>query len=755
MPRYGIRSNSSTSLSSATGGGSVGAERRRRPSSIALSSYAHHSKPILDIDVEGIKRICMRKFKVAVADTFMFLPKLHSTSDDCIYAFPFKTLSSMMSDHSRVVVIYDSKQHEAFRPYSEVHPLHDIRFYAGAAIFCGGVKVGSLCLADIQTRSMETFGEKEKELLLDLAVTISTLLDERSKRILDEQASLAKLVVGVNYRLQEPTRALICVKNDLIQEVQLCLANASRSCSSLSSSKEVIIQHCGQSLALFNHHVKALHQEVEHSLQTAVAYVYAFQPCAYVFKESDLDYRSGQQLLSSLRKTIDKRRPFSLSYSHSTTLREKEVSIQNPATLNTVIDTMLSVQKYLPSLEEHGNHHRATTVRVHLSIQPYGTNKPESSSLKEEDEESSKKKSERNGQGCLQISLKTIHHSMFYAQDEVVLTAAANTARAVTRSLSTLSQHQSVGGGADCEGAVGSVYSFIRGDRNSGRILPCTSSSITSAATCSFLSSLPVRREFSFIHPDLAQQCAATICRDILAAEEGLLNLESEDILTFSLPCFFRTLSYRQEINAKQRQSSSLGMGASSSSFLPWRQDSSDDLLMMDRSCGGLHGGESGGLIEEITKSYNHSREQTYRQRPATYVSSYPMVDEEQGGAGSSRRETAVLRLTDKKLSLRGRRTSSKRNSNCEGSPTSASSSRKFGVIQEGRNRLISFFGGGSPRSAEPLMNSRAGSGKAQPRKPSNGFWLPRWWKMIWCGNGNHGVPRKASRHSVTPTDSC
>lgn len=689
----------------------------------------------------------------------MFLPKLNSTSDDCIYAFPLKTLSSMISDHSRVVVIHDSKQHEAFRPYSEVHPLHDIRFYAGAAIFCGGVKVGCLCLADVQTRTTETFGEKEKELLLDLAMTISTLLDERRKHILDEQASLAKLVVGVNYRLQEPTKALIRVKNDLIEEVQLCLANASRSCSSLSSSKEVIIQHCGQSLALFNHHVKALHQEVERSLQTAVAYVYAFQPCAYVFKESDLDYRSGQQLLSSLRKTIDKRRPFSLSWSHSTNLREKEVSIQNPATLNTVIDTMLSVQKYLPSLEEHGNHNRSTTVRVHLSIQPNGTNKPESSSLKEEDEESSKKKSERNGQGCLQISLKTIHHSLFYAQDEIVLTAAANTARAVSSSLSTLSQHQSVGG-AECEGAVGSVYSFLRGDRNSGRILPCTSSSITSAATCSsFLSLLPVRREYTFIHPDLAQQCAASICRDILAAEEGLLTLESEDILSFSLPCFFRTISYRQEMNAKQRQSSSLGVGASSSSsFLPWRQDSSDDLLMMDRSCVGLQPGESGGFMEEITKSYNHSREQTYRQRPATYVSSSPMVDEEQGGGGSSRRETAVLRLTDKKLSLRGRRTSSKRNNDCDGgggSPTSAASSRKLGVIQEGRNRLISFFAGGSPRSPEPLMNSRAGSGKAQPRKPSNSSWLPRWWKMIWCGNGKNGVPRKASRHSVTPTDSC
>lgn len=65
MPRYGIRSNSSTSLSSATGGGSVGGERRRRPSSIALSSYAHHSKPILDVNVEGIKRICLRRFKVS------------------------------------------------------------------------------------------------------------------------------------------------------------------------------------------------------------------------------------------------------------------------------------------------------------------------------------------------------------------------------------------------------------------------------------------------------------------------------------------------------------------------------------------------------------------------------------------------------------------------------------------------------------------------------------------------------------------
>eukprot|EP00981_Chlorochromonas_danica_P005792 scaffold1190_cov187-Ochromonas_danica.AAC.24 len=92
-----------------------------------------------------------------------------------------------------------------------------VRFLVGLTIFCGGVRVGGLCLLDSQPRDQTIFTDREKSLLIEFAMIISTILEERRRDEIRESLSLAKLVLTGNYRLQEPLHSLSQDKEDLYQ----------------------------------------------------------------------------------------------------------------------------------------------------------------------------------------------------------------------------------------------------------------------------------------------------------------------------------------------------------------------------------------------------------------------------------------------------------------------------------------------------------------------------------------------------------
>eukprot|EP01039_Chlorochromonas_danica_P004654 gene4654-5097_t len=92
------------------------------------------------------------------------------------------------------------------------------RFHATVPILCGEAKVGHLCLADSQPRP---FGEREETMLTDFAALISALLESHQREVLEEALASARLVVAVNYRLQQPLHQLVIQKDALVIEWDL------------------------------------------------------------------------------------------------------------------------------------------------------------------------------------------------------------------------------------------------------------------------------------------------------------------------------------------------------------------------------------------------------------------------------------------------------------------------------------------------------------------------------------------------------
>eukprot|EP01031_Cornospumella_fuschlensis_P028578 gene28578-34501_t len=140
----------------------------------------------VDVNTVGIKS------KVGLTANFF-----HRNNAFCSYLVP--------EDAPSILVIPDVSKDSRFLD-SPLLIDSGINFYAGAALICRGMRLGGVCIFDCQART--DFDESKQAILLDMASIISSLIDERMVKMLEQEQQLAKLIIGTHFHLLRPIREL-------------------------------------------------------------------------------------------------------------------------------------------------------------------------------------------------------------------------------------------------------------------------------------------------------------------------------------------------------------------------------------------------------------------------------------------------------------------------------------------------------------------------------------------------------------------
>lgn len=106
----------------------------------------------------------------------------------------------------RNLVIEDASNDERFKN-SPLVTQGGLRFYAGASIYCQGMKMGALCVIDMKPRY--DFNEKKRKMLSELSDLVSVMIENRRIQALEDQGELAKLIVGVHHHLKDSLQQLL------------------------------------------------------------------------------------------------------------------------------------------------------------------------------------------------------------------------------------------------------------------------------------------------------------------------------------------------------------------------------------------------------------------------------------------------------------------------------------------------------------------------------------------------------------------
>jgi hypothetical protein len=102
-----------------------------------------------------------------------------------------------------VTIIPDARSiSSTFRHHSFVTGAFHLRFYAGAAVTCQGVKVGALCLVDTESRL--DFDEKREQVLSDMGKIVSDLFNERRSWTIREKDCAGSLATSTLQGLKLP-----------------------------------------------------------------------------------------------------------------------------------------------------------------------------------------------------------------------------------------------------------------------------------------------------------------------------------------------------------------------------------------------------------------------------------------------------------------------------------------------------------------------------------------------------------------------
>eukprot|EP01039_Chlorochromonas_danica_P004812 gene4812-5276_t len=105
-----------------------------------------------------------------------------------------------------LLLVPDATKDGRFQDSVFVTQSEGVRFYAGAAILCGQVKIGTLCVID--TVPHDDFKEDQQHVLRGLADLVAVMIEEKRGMIMTEQGELARLIIAVNQHLQAPIRAM-------------------------------------------------------------------------------------------------------------------------------------------------------------------------------------------------------------------------------------------------------------------------------------------------------------------------------------------------------------------------------------------------------------------------------------------------------------------------------------------------------------------------------------------------------------------
>eukprot|EP01031_Cornospumella_fuschlensis_P025991 gene25991-31384_t len=173
-------------------------------------------------------------------------------------------------DAPSILVIPDVSKDSRFLD----NPLHidsGINFYAGAALTCRGVRLGAVCIFDCQPRS--DFDERKQAILFDMASIISSLIDERMIKMLEQEQQVAKLIIGTHFHLLRPIRELDVQLTKFKNDIHTALKYQSRDQTIPRNVRKGTVSK--SSVQEFRLSVQRLVDQVEVAVNTAVLFVEA------------------------------------------------------------------------------------------------------------------------------------------------------------------------------------------------------------------------------------------------------------------------------------------------------------------------------------------------------------------------------------------------------------------------------------------------------------------------------------------------
>jgi hypothetical protein len=157
---------------------------------------------------------------------------------------------TILEDPDKILMIPDL--HLAEEKFRSLAAPAGLRFYAGVPITIFGVKIGTLCVTDIQPR---TFSSKQCEILIGMAQAVSVILQERFVPQYHEELINSKFLLGVLSGLQitlNQTRESFQELQQYSQSAPLpkyqLMIDFKRKVSDLQQGIESILQLCLQSL---------------------------------------------------------------------------------------------------------------------------------------------------------------------------------------------------------------------------------------------------------------------------------------------------------------------------------------------------------------------------------------------------------------------------------------------------------------------------------------------------------------------------
>jgi hypothetical protein len=112
---------------------------------------------------------------------------------------------AVLPESPEVFVIEDAIAHPVYRTFWQVATEPYVRFYAAAALIIEGVRIGTLCLADVRPHK---FSMQERQNLLDLGSAVAELITQRRKNYLASQQERATMMLTMMHGLRTPLFAV-------------------------------------------------------------------------------------------------------------------------------------------------------------------------------------------------------------------------------------------------------------------------------------------------------------------------------------------------------------------------------------------------------------------------------------------------------------------------------------------------------------------------------------------------------------------
>lgn len=235
----------------------------------------------------------------------------------------------ILDDTPPVLVLPDVREDDRFLDNPYATQSQAICFYAGAAILCAGVKVGTISVMDYVPRPSGLSAD-QAEILKGLADVVGAIIEQRRKRVLEHRDELARLMVGVSHHLKSPIARMITVSHAL--EASISSGSDSQG-EDINSQLQELMDECD-----------SLSRHIEITLQAVMAYDASRTLKSDLEPEVKAYHRSGAQILAELQIHVGMDRIISeeMNWSSCENMHNSDIQV-HLETLAVVLSTTMTL----------------------------------------------------------------------------------------------------------------------------------------------------------------------------------------------------------------------------------------------------------------------------------------------------------------------------------------------------------------------------------------------------------------------------